>query len=759
MSRKIMKSKKPTMRLLIQPAVLALPLTFPAAAQTTLPPVVITTPSPIARPAPPPPPPAATPKAAPQAKSAPATKSPPTPAQQPSAVAQQQAAPPPPQAPAPAVATAEPPPGVLIVADQAFVPVTVVPGREVLATQGANLADALQSRPGISATNFAPGSSRPVIRGFDTYRVRVQENGIGTHDVAALSEDHAVPIDPNAADRIEVVRGPATLRYGSQAIGGVVNATNSRIPEFMPRGGFTAEVQGGLSSVDRGRDGAFKATAGAGNFVVHADAFTRDASDYRTPHGRQLNSFVQASGYALGGSFVGGDGFMGLSFSRFESLYGITGGEAAEDRKRIDLERTQVQSRGEWRPRAAGVEAVRYWFGHTQYAHDELATHGGADEVGSRFTNRETEGRLEIQHVPVGTVIGEMRGAIGVQLGRRNMRGESFEGDSLLEPARTRTAAIFLFEELQLTRQLRLQGAVRYEQNNVEGIGRDAMDPLAPLVAADRTFKPLSGSLGFLYDLPQGVVLRATAQITQRAPDAGELLSKGVHEATETFEIGNPFIGLETARTFELGLRRARGGFRFDASVYHTRFDGFIFKRLTGLSCGEFFADCESAGGAGGDLKELRFEQRDATFQGAELIGQLDIGRMFRGVWGVEAQYDFVHARFDNGENAPRIPPHRLGGGLYYRDANWLAKVSLLHAFRQDRIGLNETPTDGYNLLNAELSYTQKLAGSTVVPEMTIGLKADNLLNEDIRNHVSFKKDEVLLPGTSVRLFGKIKLN
>lgn len=724
-----------------------------ANAQTALPPVVVTTPSPVSsRPAP-------APKAAPKQTGQPA----------------QQGAAPQAQAAAsdsadPGPLDAEPPPGVLIVAERSFDSVTVVSGREIQATPGANIADAIQFKPGVTASTFAPGASRPIIRGFDTYRVRVQENGIGTHDVSALSEDHAVPIDPNATTRMEIVRGPATLRYGSQAIGGVVEASNDRIPQYVPRGGFSAVVQGGVSSVDRGRDGGFRVSAGAGNFVAYADGFERQAEDYRTPRGRQVNSAVAANGHALGGSFVGRDGYAGVSYSRYSSLYGIPGGETAEKRTRIDLEREQLQSRGEWRPGAWGVEAIRYWAGFTRYGHSEISFNRdeGIDETGSRFTNRESEGRIEVQHVPVGTVIGQFRGAMGVQLGRRAMEGKSFEGDSLLDIARTQKAALFLFEELQVTRQLRLQGAIRYEHNNVTGTGLDLADPAAPrTVVGDRTFRPVSASAGVLYDLPAGVVLRSTAYYTQRAPDAAELFSKGLHEATGTFEIGNPFLRVETARTFELGLRRAQGAFRFDASVYHTKFDGFIFKRLTGQTCSERYLDitvapaegCEAAGGAGGELKEVRFDQRNATFYGAELIGQLDVARFWGGIFGVEGQYDFVRAEFASGGNVPRIPPHRLGGGIYWRDANWLAKVNLLHAFDQNQIAASETRTDGYTLLNAELGYTQRLSGNTFVPEFTVGLRGENLLNEDVRNHVSFKKDEVLLPGANVRLFGRIKLN
>ncbi|MGE0628053.1 MAG: TonB-dependent receptor [Hyphomicrobiaceae bacterium] len=700
----------------------------PALAQTTLPGIVVTTPSPVVR--------------------APRRRATPPPATQ--------------QPQSPATPVAEPPPldddlpGLLIVAEDAFVPVTVVPGREVLTNFGANLADSLDTKPGIIGSTFAPGASRPVIRGLDNYRVRIQENGIGTHDVSDLSEDHAVPIDPFSASRIEVVRGPATLRFGSQAIGGVVNASNNRIPDAIPRNGVSAEVQGGLTSVDDGRDGAMQVTAGAGNFAVHADAFRRSMSDYRTPDGVQPNSFVNAEGHAIGGSFVGRDGFIGLAFSRYASLYGIPGIEATEERSRIDLEQTKFQSRGEWRPKRSGIDTIRYWFGHSDYAHNELA---GIDEIGSRFTNRSTEARLEVQHTPVATVLGQLTGAVGFQSVRENLRGQSFEGDSLLEPARTRSLAAYLFEELQLTSKLRMQGAVRYEESNVRGTGLDVTDPMAPLdVAGDRTFRPMSGSIGALYDLPAGIVLRLTGQYTERAPVAAELYSRGLHEATETFEIGNPFLTIEKGKTIELGLRRAHGSFRFDASLYHTRFDGFIFKRLTGLGCGETYLDCESAGGTGDELKELRFSQRDATFTGAELIGQLDVAHLWRGVWGVEAQYDFVDARFSDGEYVPRIPPHRLGGGLYYRDRNVFAKVGLLHAFEQTNIASGETPTSGYTLLNAELSYTSTKSDPNLGPQFTIGIKGDNLLNDDVRNSVSFKKDEVLLPGASIRLFASIKL-
>ena len=645
------------------------------------------------------------------------------------------------------------PPGTLIVSTDAFVPITIATERDLLENSGATLTDALQNKPGITGSNFAAGANRPVIRGFDTYRVRVQEDGIGTHDVSALSEDHAAPIDPNAADRVEVVRGPATLRYGSQAIGGVVSAENSRIPDAIPARGIAGTVFGGLTSVDEGADGGFKVTAGGGGFAVHADAFKRDADDYDTPRGRQENTYVQSNGGSVGASRVWDDGFIGVAYAHFESLYGIPGVEAVEENSRIAMNQDKILAKGEWRPRAYGLEAARFWFGASDYEHNELVDEG---EIGSRFTNEEQEGRFELQHMPVVTSLGVLHGAAGMQFGHRDLTATSFEGgDNLLEPNTTHTTAGFIFEELQATRQLRLQAAGRIEHANVEGSTFDDIEAPSPgLAAFDKSFVPVSASAGALYELPMSVVARLTAQYVERAPDAGELFSKGVHEATGTFEIGDPNLGKEKASTIEIGLKRSAGAFRFDTSAYYTAFDGFIFKQLTGDLCDDELATC---GTTGSELKQVVFRQRDATFYGVELAGEYDVARLWRGVWGVSAQYDFVRAEFSDGENVPRIPPHRLGGGLYYRDANWAAGINLLHAFEQDEIGFNETPTKGYTLLGASVSYTVPEAADR--PQMTIGLKGDNLLNDDVRNHVSFKKDEVLEPGASVRLFGSISLN
>ena len=407
-----------------------------------------------------------------------------------------------------------------------------------------------------------------------------------------------------------------------------------------------------------------------------------------------------------------------------------------------------------------GLEAIRFWFGATDYKHDE-ADLLPVPSIGSTFLQKQYETRVEVQHQPVKTALGVLRGASGIQWSNRDLQAAGADG-ILLNPTNTQSLAGFVFEELQLTKKLRFQAAARIESNDVKGTASTFPPGFLPppdepdQMAARRTFLPKSASAGILYDLPHGVVLRLTGQHVERAPDVTELFYKGPHDSTATFEIGDPNLKIEAANTFEIGFKRAKGDFRFDVSAYRTEFKDFIFKRFTGVKCDDDFASC----GAGTELDQIVYSQQDATFHGAEVLAEHDVARIWRGVWGIDGQYDFVRATFKDGTFVPKMPPHRLGGGVYYRDANWLARVNLLHAFRQEEFATFDTPTPGYNLLNAELSYTTKLdRRAGLVPEITVGIKGENLLDDDIRNSVSFKKDEVLQPGLNVRLFGSIKLN
>jgi len=362
------------------------------------------------------------------------------------------------------------------------------------------------------------------------------------------------------------------LRYGSAAIGGIVNASNNRIPEALPPKGFTAEAQGGLSSGDSGRNGSAVLEAAAGNLVVHADAFQRSAEDYRVPGGRQANTGLESEGYALGGSYTFKDGFFGFAVSTFDSSYFIPGQAAAAEKNHIDLVETKWMSKGEWRLNAMGLEAIRFLFGATDYRHDEVDGLGPAAVIGSTFLNKQYEARVEAQLHPIETGLGGLRGAVGTQWSERRLSAAGEDG-LLLPPALTQSLAVFLFEELRLSERLRLEAAVRLETNSVDGTASRFSgsflpppdDPMATPLA--RHFLPISASVGVLYDLPLGIVARLIGQHVERAPDAAELFYKGPHDATQTFEIGAPGLLVEAANTMELGFKRAKGDFRFDVSA------------------------------------------------------------------------------------------------------------------------------------------------------------------------------------------------
>jgi iron complex outermembrane recepter protein len=661
--------------------------------------------------------------------------------------------------------------GVLPIVTDQFATVTVVTPEEIQRNGGATLGDLLNNKPGITGSSFAPGAaSRPIVRGLDTYRVRIQENGIGSNGASDLGEDHGVPVDPMAAGQVEVIRGPATLRYGSQAIGGVVQSTNNRIPEFIPARGINGEVRGAFTSVDRGHEGGVSVDAGKGNIAVHADAYGRNANDYRIPSypylfppdpppvvGRtQPNSAARSHGESVGGSYIFDSGFIGVAVSQFSSLYRVPGIEATETNTRIDLKQTKVTSKGEVRPRSSGIEAIRFWAGSTTYQHDELANEGGFDGIQQTFTNKEQEGRVEVQMMPFDLRFATLTTAVGVQGVQQRLTAPGTEG-GLFDPNRTNSAAAFMFNEFRFNDMLRMQLAGRVERNVVKGSVPDLFVDPTLVIDRDRRFTPKSGAIGFLHDLPWNMVASATGQYVERAPRAPELLSRGVHEATGTFDIGNPDLGIESARSFEVGLRRAKGPVRFEITAFHTRFDGFIFRRLTGEMCDGDFASC-TPGGGGSELNQAIYTQRDALFRGAEFQTQIDVAPLAGGMFGIDGQYDIVRATFTDGTNVPRIPPQRLGGGVWWRDANWSLRTGLLHAFAQNDIAPVETRTDGYNLLKAEVSHTQKMTPTDFGPrEITVGLVGTNLLNADVRNSVSFKKDEVLMPGVGVRAFATVR--
>jgi iron complex outermembrane receptor protein len=758
---------------------LAMAIPDQASAQTALPGIVINAPSPIVHRARPP-------HAKPTHTVRRSRTTPPSTPRQPEVAA----TPTPPSPPADL-------PGTLPVVTDQFATVTVVSNDEIRRNGAATLGDLLNNKPGITGSSFAPGaSSRPIIRGLDVNRVGITENGIGSNGASDLGEDHFVPIDPLSTNQVEVIRGPATLRYGSTAIGGVVSASNNRIPETTPcaaplttqtygydvktpqlstpSGCVSVETRGAVSSVDQGREGGVLLDAGGNNVAIHADAFARRTEDYAIPGGVQKNSSTDSNGGSVGGSYLFDGGFVGAAITQNNSLYHIPGHEGEEVGTRIDAHQTKFTAKGEYRPDAAAVDAIRFWIGATDYKHNELgladAADPSSDGVRQTFTNKEQEGRLEVQLAPFDLRFAALTTAIGVQASHQELTAPSPDDplsplNGLWDPNNNAKLAGYVFNEFKFSETTKAQFAGRIEHVNLNGSTPSIIpelfdlttDPGAIGAAMPRAlnFTPASASVGLIQDLPWNLVASLTGQYVERAPKPAELFSRGAHDATETFDIGNPNLGIETAKSIEAGLRRAAGPLRFELTGYYTRFNGFIYRRLTGNTCDE--TGC--AAGPGLELHQAIYSQTDAVFRGGEFQFQYDVLPVWNGLFGIEGQYDIVRATFTDGSNVPRIPPQRLGGGVYYHDANWLARVNLLHAFAQNDVSGVETPTAGYNRLRAEVSYTATLSKNDWwgAQKVTVGLVGDNLLNEEIRNAVAYNKDEVLLPGLNVRLFANVK--
>ncbi|WP_456620433.1 TonB-dependent receptor [Bradyrhizobium sp. P5_C12] len=709
---------------------------------------------------------------------------------------------------------ASPQQGVLPIVTNQFATVTVVPNEEIRREGGGQLGDLLFSKPGITGSSFAPGaSSRPVIRGLDVNRVGIVENGTNSNGASDLGEDHFVPVDTLATNQVEVVRGPAALRYGSTSIGGVVSATNNRIPDALPTCGaqpfqsyglpvkaplastgtapcVTAETRSAFSSVDRGVESGVLLDTGGGNFAFHADVYGRNTTDYGIPsypyltdqtrpitNGRQPNSATRSDGASLGGSYFFQGGYIGAAITQNDSLYHIPGIDGADHNTRIDAHQTKINVKGEYHPDAAAIDAVRFWAGATDYRHNEIGLADPADPntdgVRQTFTNKEQEIRTEVQLMPFNARFAEVTTAFGFQAGHQELTAPSPDDpgsplNGLWDPNKNNRVAGYVFNELKFSETTKAQIAGRIEHVNLSGTTPAFIPPvfdvnidpasIGPATSRNLNFTPKSASIGLLQNLPWDLVASITGQYVERAPKPAELFSRGAHDATATFDIGNPDLGIETAKSIEVGLRRATGPFRFELTGYYTRFNGFIFRRLTGNTCDE--AACvDIANPDQLELQQARYSQRDATFRGGEFQSQLDVGAFQGGIWGIENQFDVVRATFTDGTNVPRIPPVRLGGGVFWRDDNWLMRVNLLHAFAQNNVAvIAETPTAGYNLLKAEVSYKTKLDPHWFgAHEMIAGLVGNNLLNENIRNSVSYTKDEVLMPGIGVRAFANFK--
>lgn len=603
---------------------------------------------------------------------------------------------------------------------------------DILEKGGDNLADALKDVPGIAGTSFAAGASRPVIRGMDANRVKVLEDGVSSSDVSDIGPDHGVPIDPLSAQSIEVVRGAATLRYGSQAIGGVVNAINNRVPLSLPDKPIAGEASVNYSSVARTGQGSLMLDGAAGPLAWHVDGFDRKSSDYDTPDGKQPNSFFKGDGYSAGGSYFFDDAGSrtGLAVTHYDAKYGIP-----SDTTFIDMKQTKAVSKSSFDFGDGLFRKLNVDVGYADYKHSEDDPDG---TILSTFLNKEWDARAEGLLGPMGPLSSS---AIGIQYGDRKFSALG-EDSSYLFPTITESFAGFAFTEAQLGDKANLQAAARVEHASISGTPADD-------IKRDLDFTPVSGSIGVLVDASDVIKLGLTLSSAARAPAVTELFARGGHDGPQTFETGDPDLKIERSTSLEGTMRVRLANVQFDGSVWGSRFDNYIFGRLTGNLCDDD-GGCVAPAVADEDheLKELFYAQADANFYGAEGKVTADIFQTSAGTLQVKGLADYVRAKLAHGGGeVPRIQPWRAGGGLGWTSDAIEASFLLLYVGKRDDLAFAETPTKGYVSLDAHFAWSP-----AALDGLTLILAAHNLTDAVQRNAVALNKDDVVLPGRDISL-------
>lgn len=665
-------------------------------------------------------------------------------------------------------------------------PVAVLAGERLDEAKAGSIGETVSRLPGVQSSFFGAGVGRPIIRGLEGARVQVLSDGLAAGDVSTVSVDHAVSIEPFLATQIEVLKGPASLLYGNGAIGGAVNVVDGRIPEAATSRPLEGRAELRAGSVNDERTGMLRldGTSASGRLVFHIDALHRETGDIDIPgyaesavlrdaHGHDdhdhdhdhdegdhedargtlPNSFVRTDSGALGLSWVGDRGFIGIGQSLFNTRYGVPGHVHAEDDHghghghghdhghdhgehegddhggvHIVMDQRRTELRGGLDD-LGPFQSLRARVAHTDYTHTEYE----AAAVGTVFDNETVEGRLELAHRP----LGGWEGALGLQWSQRDFAAVGAE--AFVPDSESRDAGLFWIGERDLG-AASLELGLRHDRNAID-VAADA--------GPSRDFSTTSLSLASRWDLSPDVHVSFGLDRAQRSPTAEELYSSGLHVATQSHELGDAALDVETANRAEIGLHWHQGPLRVGASLYHVRYRDFIYLADTGI--------------VDGGLDVRAWNQADARFTGGEVEAEWTFIDNDSGAWTTRVFGDIVRGRLDgegtrmmdievpHGDHAhhyvaelaldghlPRIAPARLGAELRWAGAHWRAGLGAVRHARQDDVAAHETATPGYTLVHANVAWHMDTAAGNAVE---LFLNGSNLLDEEARVHTSFLKD------------------
>jgi iron complex outermembrane recepter protein len=653
-------------------------------------------------------------------------------------------------------------------ADLIVAPFDVI-DRDELLNRAGTLGDLLNGFTGVHADSFGGGASRPVIRGQGSPRTKILSDGNSILDASDVSSDHAVTVDTLLAQRIEVLRGPATLLYGGGAIGGVVNVLDDKIPAVIPEKGYQGFAALRGNSVADEQAGAISLTGRAtDNLAIHFESSLRDADNYRAANWDEAQvdgTFAENKNTSFGASWIGERGFFGVAYSYRADEYGIPGhseeylechpeddelhcdghdddhdddhGDHDDDHDDhddhdddhdhgvpfVDLTSKRVDMRGEYMNPFAGINKVRFRASSTQYEHIEFEE----EEVGALFGNKGYEARLEFDHA---AVMG-WQGLFGIQVSDSTF---SNGGEHVFMPTvDSRSTGLFVVEHYQFNDDWHFEAGARYDRQNHRAVNDERNRP----AFSDSAF---SYSAAAIWNVSADTILSATYAHAQRLPHAQELYARGVHVASNTYECGlvahpltcggdknNAGIKKETADNVELGLRKVDGAFTYSLSLFRNQVDNYIYART--LDQYE-------------DFRLIKYTQRDAEFTGYEA----EVGYTFNEALSATLFSDYVRVGLSSDDRLPRIPPRRSGARINAELASgYDAELEFYRAASASRVASFETAQPAYDMLNLSANYSFGMEG-----RYRVFLRGSNLLDEEVRNQSSFIADVVPMPGRNI---------
>jgi iron complex outermembrane receptor protein len=619
---------------------------------------------------------------------------------------------------------------------ESYQPTSVLAGQDLQKQLEASLGATLQAEPGLAMRSLGPGPARPVIRGLDGDRIAVLQDGQRVGDLSSQSGDHGVTLNPSSAKRIEVVRGPATLLYGANAIGGLVNVITDQIPTTpvqRPAGELTLDL--GSNAAEAG--GAGDVHFGNGRFAVHVGGGARRSGDYSTPDIDVENSQSRTTVFNLGASWTGDRRYAGASYGFDDSEYGVPIVEGGDIRLTPQRHAFTVRTGAEGL--TGRISSYRATLGVRRYEHQER--HGV--EVGTEFENDTEEAELLVSHRP----FRNLSGTVGASWFNRAFAATGEE--ALSPPVDQRTSALFLYEELTWP-HVTFQFGGRFDHTS--------FDPDS-LVLPARRFNEFSGSLGLLIT-PEAArdnfVIALSLARAARNPALEELYFFGPHPGNFAFEIGNPELSSERAIGFDLSLRARSNRLRGEITFFTNRITDFIFRNP--ISEDEFegredeFDDRFGVVDQPGESHEhedefqfVEFVSADSNLFGIEAHADLNLTESLV----AEITYDWVRGELaDANQPLPRIPPFRVIPGLRYQKNALQVGGTVTLTADQDRVFGAETSTPGYGLLKLYGSYSFAAGGVT----NTITARLDNATNKLYRNHLNYLKDVLPEMGRNFKL-------